>query len=87
MRDQDIGLFFKCGLVVCIVMAIVNMFRSKSRGASAYFLAGAFAALGFLFLSLIQKWPDFLMTLFAIVVAGCLVVDFILRSGKGKEAP
>jgi hypothetical protein len=87
MRDQEVALFFKSGLVICIIMAIVNLFRYKSRGTSAYFLAGAFAALGFLFLSLVQKWPDFVMTILGIVIAGCLVVDFILRSGKGKETP
>ncbi|HEY3781674.1 MAG TPA: hypothetical protein VGL56_11350 [Fimbriimonadaceae bacterium] len=87
MRDQDIALFFTCGVVICIVMAVVNLLRFKSRGISAYFLAGAFAALGFLFMSMLQKWPDSIATIFAVIIAACLVVDFILRSGKGNQTP
>ena len=87
MRDQDIALFFNVGLVICIIMAVVNLFRYRSRGASAYYLSAAFAALGFLFLSLIRKWPDFVTAVLAVIIAACLIGDFVYRSTHRKDLP
>lgn len=85
MKDQDIALFFTCGSVVCIIMAIVNVMRYKSRGLSAYFLAAAFVSLGFLFIALLQKWPRFVMAILGVMIAVSLVGDFIIRSANRKD--
>jgi hypothetical protein len=44
MTREELDLFLLCSAGLCLLMAIVNVFRAKSRGISGYLLSGAFLA-------------------------------------------
>ena len=71
MNGDQLDLIASTSILVCAVMAIFNSLRFRSRGRSAFALAGAFVSLGIT----IYLWK--LQTPQSWVIAG-IVVTFLL---------
>ncbi len=76
-EEFDLFLLFAAGL--CGVMAVINLLRRKKRGTSAFFLAGAFVAVGVTIL-LYRAQIMWAVSLVGFVAFALLVGDFAVRS-------
>lgn len=84
MDENGRLLFLDAVMVLCAVMALVNLAKQKSRGTSAYLLAGAFLVLGGTVYAYLQHAPDGLLTVGAFIVVALLGADFFYRTGRPK---
>ena len=84
MDEHGKAAFLDGVMVLCAAMALVNLGKLKSRGNSAYYLAGAFLALGATVYAYTAHAPDLVLSIGAFVVILLLVADFLYRTGKGK---
>jgi hypothetical protein len=82
--EFDFFLLFAAGL--CVVLAIANAFRSRSRGPSAYFLSGACLAFGAAMLLYRADANSTSITLAGVLAFAMLIGDFVLRA-RGHRAP
>lgn len=82
-ETQILPVFFDGATALCAVMAFVNAGRTKSRGASALALAGAFLALGVLAQAYRRDWGVPVMVVAGVFLLAGLVTDFVLRAPKG----
>jgi hypothetical protein len=71
---SEFDLFLLASAALCLVMAMLNLLRVKSRGASAYFLSGAFLAMA----ALLWQWRESAAT-GLLIALGALV--FLLLIG------
>ena len=78
--DIQIDPFLMVGAIICAVMAVLNGFRYKSRGVSAYILAVAFLDLGATMLLLRSRAPQVYIILGIALLIVLLGADLAARS-------
>jgi hypothetical protein len=80
MTRAEFEMFLLGSAILCLVMALFNVFRAKSRGVSGYLLSCAFLAVAGA-LMLYRAGTD---TSFVIAIGGIafilLVADFMIRA-------
>jgi chromate transport protein ChrA len=69
---DNVGTFLLLGAIISGLMAVFNALRYKSRGISAYIMAGAFVVLGCTMLLLRAEVSQ------ALVIAGCVLLVILL---------
>jgi hypothetical protein len=82
MSDYFFSAFYTGGIVLCALMAVVWLFRIKSKGATAWLMAAAFLALGALFFAFRDQWPLGLQIGIGALVLVLLVADGVVRAGR-----
>jgi hypothetical protein len=82
---SEFDLFLTVAIGLCAAMIIGSLLRYRSRGASALFLASAFAAMGGLLYGLKMSFPQPVLILLGILVLGCLLMDFGLRAREQRD--
>jgi hypothetical protein len=83
--EFDLFLIFSCGL--CLLMALVNALRSRSRGLSSYFLSGAFVLMAGALAAYRFHVPNLVVGLLGTGVFALLVADLAYRSMQRKPLP
>ena len=80
MTRAEFEMFLLASAILCLIMALFNVFRAKSRGVSGYLMCGAFLAVAGA-LMLYRAGTD---TAVVIAVGGLsfilLVADFMIRA-------
>ncbi|AIE84836.1 hypothetical protein [Fimbriimonas ginsengisoli] len=84
MNGQGEALFLDGVMLICAIMALVNVGRFKSRGASAYLLGGAFIVLGGTVYAYSQNAPMPLLGTGGLVVFLLLAGDMVYRIGRQR---
>ena len=83
--EFDIFLIFSCGL--CLLMALINALRSRSRGLSSYFLSGAFVMMAGALAAYRFQVSNVVIGLLGTGVFVLLVADLAYRSTQRKPLP
>ncbi len=78
-------LFFSVGMFICAAMIVLWLFRIKTKGASAYLMAGAFATFGLLLYSLKSDASRPVITALIILLAALLIGDAYARSARNAQ--
>lgn len=86
MGPQDERLFYDAVVLICAIMALVNVGRAKKRGASAYLLGGAFLALGATVYAYTLNAPKAIVGLGGGVVFVLLAADMVYRINKERNS-
>lgn len=76
---------FLSAAVLCAIMAVVSLFRRKSRGTSALFMAAAFLVLGLALLLLRARAPLPVLAVTGVVLVALLGAEFAFRAGHTYE--
>lgn len=82
---QGYDLFFSVGMFICAAMIVLWLFRIKSRGASAYLMAGAFATFGLLLYSLKSDASRPVLATLIILLVTLLISDAYARSARSAQ--
>ena len=86
MTRPEFDYFLLFGASLCLVLAIVNAMRLRSRGIAAYFLSGACLAFGGAMLLYRAEADSRLVTLVGSLAFVMLVGDFVARA-RDRSAP
>lgn len=86
MTHSEFQLFLSIGVGLCAFMMAVTLLRTRSRGLSAYFLAGGFLFMGLVLVALHEAWPQPIIIGFGVLVAAGLIGDFLLRAANGPQS-
>ena len=74
--------FYDAVVLICAIMALVNLARLKKRGTSAILLAAAFLVLGGTVYAYTANLPMPLVAVGGVIVFLLLAADMVLRIGK-----
>lgn len=80
MTREELDLFLLCSAGLCLLMAIFNIFRARSKGASGYILSGAFLAVGATLMLYRANAAQGLAIATGAIAFCLLVADFMLRA-------
>lgn len=80
MTREEFDIFLLCSAGLCVLMALVNLSRAKSRGTSAFLLCGAFLAVAGCLLLYRAGAEVALVTGLGVVAFLLLVGDFMVRA-------
>ncbi len=86
MPLSDLSPFLAWGSAVCLVMAVIWLFRWKAKGASAYLMSGAFVVLSGMFLAMRAQMPMGLIIGLGVVLVVLLGLDIGVRSARREDA-
>jgi hypothetical protein len=85
LTSGEFELFLTGAMALCALMAIVVLFRVRSRGAAALVMSLAFLALGGVLYLLRIAAPQSWIIALSVLVAVLLLVDFLLRAGQQAD--
>jgi hypothetical protein len=85
MNAADLDPFLNAGMGICGAMAVISAFRHKSRGVSAFIMAGAFVVLGLGMLMVKLRASVALLIATGIVLILLLGIDFAARSAHREN--
>ncbi len=68
------------GMLLCSIMIIVWLFRSRKQGRRAFVMAGAFLVLGSLFWAFLNEKPTGILATLGVLLFILLAVDVAMRS-------
>lgn len=80
MTVGELDLFLLASSILCLVMAIFNLARAKSRGLSGYLMCGAFLAVGAALHSYRSGYGQAIFGGFGALAFVFLVGDFMVRA-------
>ncbi len=75
-------LFLSAAMLVCALMIVVWLFRIRSKGASAYLMASAFAVFAGLLYAIKQEASTPIRVVLGIVLALLLGADVAVRASR-----
>lgn len=82
MTRDEFDVFLLGGMILCGMMALVSLARARAKGASAWFQAAGFFAMGVaLWLLRRRVGSGFIIAAF-VVVGLALIADFVYRSAR-----
>lgn len=83
MTRGEFDLFLTFGAGLCLVLALINLFRFRTRGPSAFVLAGALLAMGTGMLLYRLGFGMGAVWAVGIIVFILLAADLVIRSVRG----
>jgi hypothetical protein len=86
MTRPEFDFFLLFGASLCLILAIANALRVRSRGKSAYFLSGACLAFGGAMLLYRAQASPSLVTIVGTGAFAMLVGDFMVRA-RDRSTP
>jgi len=85
VNPGDEKIFYDAVVLICAAMALFNLSRNKSRGASAFLMAGAFLVLGATVYAYTLNLSMVLIGLGGVIVFLLLAADMLFRINKERN--
>lgn len=87
MSNEDLDPFFKGVAVISSVLAIIWIFRVRSKGSRALLMSLAFLILGTTALLVVNRAPPALINTGIGITVGLLILEFVVRAKQQAEGP
>lgn len=80
MTREELSFFLLCSAGLCLLMAIVNLWRGRTRGMRSQLMSGAFLAVGLAIFAYRQQWSPIFLYGFGFIAFLLLVGDLVAKA-------
>ncbi|MCC7229335.1 MAG: hypothetical protein IT203_03010 [Fimbriimonadaceae bacterium] len=80
MTREELSFFLLCSAGLCLLMAIVNLWRGRTRGMRSQLMSGAFLTVGLAILAYRQAWRPIMLYGFGFLAFLLLVADLVAKA-------